>query len=267
MSSITSLMAFQGPGEIPAVRERCRHAGRGRQRGGCFQQSSGRLCSNLNRLARQGADRSAGRPRARGRAGRTDPGAASQEQPSLVGEAGVGKTAIAEETAKRIVDNQVPDLLSDSVVFAGSWCRPVPSTAATSRTFQGAARRAAQAAPPSCSSTRSIPSSGLARRPAASWTRQPAEAAVVVRRDPLHRLHHVSGVPRHLSRKTAHWRGVSRRSTSPSLRWRTPSASCALKGRFEQHHNIEYSDEALRAAAGWPRATSMIAICRTRPST
>jgi ATP-dependent Clp protease ATP-binding subunit ClpA len=35
-----------------------------------------------------------------------------------VGEAGVGKTAIAEGLAKRIVDNQVPDLLANSVVYS-----------------------------------------------------------------------------------------------------------------------------------------------------
>ena len=37
-----------------------------------------------------------------------------KNNPLLVGEAGVGKTAIAEGLAKRIVDEQVPDLLADS---------------------------------------------------------------------------------------------------------------------------------------------------------
>lgn len=41
-----------------------------------------------------------------------------KNNPLLVGEAGVGKTAIAEGLAKRIVDNDVPQVLSDSVVYS-----------------------------------------------------------------------------------------------------------------------------------------------------
>ena len=41
-----------------------------------------------------------------------------KNNPLLVGESGVGKTAIAEGLAKRIVDKQVPDQVSDSVIFA-----------------------------------------------------------------------------------------------------------------------------------------------------
>ena len=41
-----------------------------------------------------------------------------KNNPLLVGEAGVGKTAIAEGLAKKIVDGEVPDVLSDSVVYS-----------------------------------------------------------------------------------------------------------------------------------------------------
>ncbi|MCK9468933.1 MAG: ATP-dependent Clp protease ATP-binding subunit ClpA [Porticoccaceae bacterium] len=41
-----------------------------------------------------------------------------KNNPLLVGESGVGKTAIAEGLAKRIVDGQVPEIISDSVVYS-----------------------------------------------------------------------------------------------------------------------------------------------------
>jgi ATP-dependent Clp protease ATP-binding subunit ClpA len=41
-----------------------------------------------------------------------------KNNPLLVGEAGVGKTAIAEGLARRIIEGQVPDILSHSVVYA-----------------------------------------------------------------------------------------------------------------------------------------------------
>ncbi len=41
-----------------------------------------------------------------------------KNNPLLVGEAGVGKTAIAEGLARRIVEGQVPDILSNSIIYA-----------------------------------------------------------------------------------------------------------------------------------------------------
>lgn len=41
-----------------------------------------------------------------------------KNNPLLVGEAGVGKTAIVEGLAKRIVDGQVPELLKGSVIYS-----------------------------------------------------------------------------------------------------------------------------------------------------
>ncbi len=41
-----------------------------------------------------------------------------KNNPLLVGEAGVGKTAIAEGLAKKIVDGEVPEVLSDAIIFA-----------------------------------------------------------------------------------------------------------------------------------------------------
>jgi ATP-dependent Clp protease ATP-binding subunit ClpA len=74
--------------------------------------------SNLNELARQGRiDPLVGRELEVERVAQIL-ARRRKNNPLLVGEAGVGKTAIAEGLAKRIVDNQVPDLLANSVVFS-----------------------------------------------------------------------------------------------------------------------------------------------------
>lgn len=41
-----------------------------------------------------------------------------KNNPLLVGDAGVGKTAIAEGLAKKIVDKQVPEIIADSIIYA-----------------------------------------------------------------------------------------------------------------------------------------------------
>lgn len=41
-----------------------------------------------------------------------------KNNPLYVGEAGVGKTAIAEGLAKKIVDKEVPEVLLDSTIYA-----------------------------------------------------------------------------------------------------------------------------------------------------
>ncbi|MEB0151169.1 AAA family ATPase, partial [Pseudomonas sp. CCC2.2] len=74
--------------------------------------------SNLNELARQGRiDPLVGREAEVERVAQIL-ARRRKNNPLLVGEAGVGKTAIAEGLAKRIVDNQVPDLLASSVVYS-----------------------------------------------------------------------------------------------------------------------------------------------------
>jgi ATP-dependent Clp protease ATP-binding subunit ClpC len=40
-----------------------------------------------------------------------------------------------------------------------------------------------------------------------------------------------------------------------------------VQGRYEDHHKLIITDEALHAAVTWPRATCPIASCPTRPST
>lgn len=77
-----------------------------------------KYCTNLNELAEQGKiDPLIGRDDEIDRTLQVL-SRRRKNNPILVGEAGVGKTAIAEGLAKKIIDKEVPTLLADTVIYA-----------------------------------------------------------------------------------------------------------------------------------------------------
>ena len=83
-----------------------------------------------------------------------------KNNPLLVGEAGVGKTAIAEGLAWRITEGTVPEVLKDGVVYCWTWarCWPAPSTVAISSSASRAcSSRSRTSRTRFCSSTKSTP--------------------------------------------------------------------------------------------------------------
>ena len=125
-----------------------------------------------------------------------------KNNPLYVGEAGVGKTAIAEGLAKRIVDGDVPEVLADATIYALDLGALVAGTK-----YRGDFEKRLKAV---LTQLKKLPEAMLfideihtiiGAGSASGGTmdaQQPDQAGAGVGRAALHRLDHVPGVPRHL---------------------------------------------------------------------
>ncbi len=181
--------------------------------------------SNLNELARQGRiDPLVGREAEVERVAQIL-ARRRKNNPLLVGEAGVGKTAIAEGLAKRIVDNQVPDLLANSVVYSldlGALLAGTKYRGDFEKRFKALLGELKNVRKRSCSSTRSTPLLVPGRRRVGSWMRLTRSSRCCRRVISVASARPRSRNSAGSSRKTVPWPGVSRRSMCRSLRWKTP---------------------------------------------
>ncbi|MGH1471246.1 MAG: ATP-dependent Clp protease ATP-binding subunit ClpA [Cellvibrionaceae bacterium] len=176
-----------------------------------------------------------------------------KNNPLLVGEAGVGKTAIAEGLAKRIVDGDVPEVLTTSVVYSldlGSLLAGTKYRGDFEKRFKGllAQLKKEENSILFIDEIHTIIGAGAA-------------SGGVMDASNLLKPLLTSGELRCMGSTTfQEFRGVFEKDRALSRRFQKvdvnePSADEAyqilkgLKSRFEAHHNLRYSDAALRAAA------------------
>ena len=99
----------------------------------------------------------------------------TKNNPLYVGEPGVGKTAIAEGLARKIVEGDVPEVLKDSVIYAldmGALLAGTRYRGDFEERLKAVLASSRRSPTRCCSSTRSTPSSAPAPPRAARWTRR-----------------------------------------------------------------------------------------------
>lgn len=176
-----------------------------------------------------------------------------KNNPLLVGESGVGKTAIAEGLAKRIVDGDVPDVLLDSVVYSldmGSLLAGTKYRGDFEKRFKGllAQLKKKEKAILFIDEIHTIIGAGAA-------------SGGVMDASNLLKPLLTSGDIRCIGSTTfQEYRGIFDKDRALSRRFQKidvnePSVEDTyqilkgLKTRFEEHHSLKYTDAALRAAS------------------
>ena len=176
-----------------------------------------------------------------------------KNNPLLVGESGVGKTAIAEGLAKLIVEGEVPEILRESVVYSldlGSLLAGTKYRGDFEKRFKGLLAE-------------------LKKRPHAilfideihTIIGAGAASGGVMDASNLLKPLLTSGQMRCIGSTTfQEYRGIFEKDRALSRRFQKVDVSepsvedtylilKGLKSRFEEHHNLRYTDKALQAAA------------------
>lgn len=176
-----------------------------------------------------------------------------KNNPLLVGESGVGKTAIAEGLAKKIVDGEVPGILTDSVVYSldlGSLLAGTKYRGDFEKRFKGllAELKKRKKAILFIDEIHTIIGAGAA-------------SGGVMDASNLLKPLLTTGDLRCIGSTTfQEYRGIFDKDRALSRRFQKidvnePSVEDTykilrgLKSRFEKHHNLKYTDAALKAAA------------------
>jgi ATP-dependent Clp protease ATP-binding subunit ClpA len=176
-----------------------------------------------------------------------------KNNPLFVGEAGVGKTAMAEGLALRIVEGQVPDILADATIYALDLGSLLAGTK-----YRGDFEKRLKAV---VKELQDIPGAILFIDEIHTIIGAGAASGGVMDASNLIKPVLASGDLRCIGSTTfQEFRGVFEKDRALARRFQKiditePSISetveilRGLKTRFEEHHHVKYSDPALRAAA------------------
>lgn len=176
-----------------------------------------------------------------------------KNNPLLVGDAGVGKTAIAEGLAKLIVDDQVPEVLKDSTIFSLDLGALLAGTK-----YRGDFEKRLKNV---LSQLKKTPGSVLFIDEIHTIIGAGAASGGVMDASNLIKPMLASGEMKCIGSTTyQEYRGIFEKDralarrfqkidvTEPSIE-ETYEILKGLKSRFEEHHDIKYTDQALKAAA------------------
>ncbi|MBK1701555.1 ATP-dependent Clp protease ATP-binding subunit ClpA [Thiococcus pfennigii] len=176
-----------------------------------------------------------------------------KNNPLLVGEAGVGKTAIAEGLAKKIVDKDVPEVLADAVV----WSLDLGGLVAGTK-YRGDFEKRLKAV---LAQLRRQPNAVLFIDEIHTIIGAGAASGGVMDASNLIKPVLASGELRCIGSTTyQEYRGIFEKDRALARRFQkidilepsveeTVEILKGLRGRFESHHQVTYTQAALRAAA------------------
>jgi len=176
-----------------------------------------------------------------------------KNNPLLVGEAGVGKTAIAEGLAKRIIDKQVPEILNDNVIYSLDLGALIAGTK-----YRGDFEKRLKSL---MNQLKKQPKSILFIDEIHTIIGAGSASGGVMDASNLIKPMLASGQLRCIGSTTyQEYRGVFEKDHALARRFQKIDISepsieetfqilRGLKFRFEAHHDIKYSDEALKSAA------------------
>ncbi len=176
-----------------------------------------------------------------------------KNNPLLVGESGVGKTAIAEGLAKRIVDRKIPEIMFDSVVYSLDMGALLAGTK-----YRGDFEKRFKAL---LAELKRQPNSILFIDEIHTIIGAGAASGGVMDASNLLKPLLSSGEIRCMGSTTfTEFRGIFEKDSALARRFQkidvdepnvedTYKILKGLKSRFEEHHQLKYSDKSLRAAA------------------